>query len=304
VTIGQVDGVIARVAAANGGPFTHADARRAGLTVRQIGSRVRNGYWVEVLPRVYVHAATLITEDLRNRAALRWAGRGTVLSHRSAGAMWGLDGITAERPELTVAGTRHPRSNAVVVHRSAAVGRPDRTRQNGLAVTSPTRTVIDLAAVLDSEALRIAFESARRERLTTVRKVRTRLDVIGGAGRPGSAKLARLLDRLEGHAPSEYPLEVKVAEMLDRAGLEPPARQYEVRAHGRLFRLDFAWPSRRLALECEGRLRHSEDGDFARDRDRWSALAAIGWRLLFATWADVTTRPDALLARLQVALAA
>jgi REase_MTES_1575 len=304
VTTGQVDRVMARVAAANGGPFTHREARRVGLTVRQIWTRVANGYWVEVLPRVYVHAATLMTDDVRNRAALRWAGRGAVLSHRSAGALWGLDAVTAERPEITIVGTRHPRSAAVAVHRSDAFDRLDRARHEGLPVTSPTRTVIDLAAVLDADALRIAFESARRERLTTVRKVRARLDVIGGTGRPGSAKLHVLLDRLDGQVPSEYPLEVKVAALLEGVGLEPPVRQYEVRAHGRVFRLDFAWPARRLALECDGRLRHSEDSDFARDRDRWTVLASIGWRLLYATWTDVTRRPETLVERLKVALAA
>jgi hypothetical protein len=304
MTIGQVDGVVARVAAANGGPFTHRDARRAGLSARQIWTRVANGYWVEVFPRVYVHAATRITEDVRNRAALRWAGPNTVLSHRTAGALWGLDGVAAERPEITVAGTRHPRSSAIAVHRTEAFDRPDRARREGLPVTSPTRTIIDLAAVLDAAALRIAFESARRERLTTVRKVRGRLEVIGGAGRPGAAKLQVLLDRLDGQAPSEYPLEVRVAELLELAGIEAPVRQYEVRAHGRVFRLDFAWPSRRLALECDGRQRHSEDSDFARDRDRWTLLAAVGWRLLYATWADVTQRPETLLERLKLALAA
>jgi hypothetical protein len=304
LTIGKADAVVARFAKEFGGPFTHAQARRAGLTQEQIEQRVRAGYWLRLHPRVFVHAATLLTPEIRRRAALSWAGADALVSHRSAGEMWGFDGVVADKPELTVAGPRHPRSSDVVVHRSDVVERQDRARLGGVPLTSPTRTIIDLASVLSPLDLRIAFESARREQQTTVRKVRNRLDAIGGAGRPGAAKLNALLDQLDGHAPSEYPLEVRVAELLEHGAVETPSRQFEVRAGARVFRLDFAWPSRRLALECDGRLRHSEDGDFARDRERWSALAAIGWRLLFATWADVTKHPDALVARLQVALAA
>jgi hypothetical protein len=287
-----------------GGPFTHAHARRAGLSQEQIEQRVQSGYWLRLHPRVYVYAATILTPEVRRRAALCWAGADAVLSHRSAGEVWGFDSVVSERPELTVIAARHPRSSDVIVHRSDVLDRADRARLAGVALTSPTRTIIDLASVLSSLDLRVAFESARRERQTTARKVRNRLELIGGSGRPGTARLRALLDQLDGHAPSEYPLEVRVAQLLDAAPLDAPVRQYVVRAGARAFRLDFAWPARRLALECDGRLRHSEDGDFARDRDRWSALAAIGWRLLFATWADVTLRPDALLARLQVALAA
>jgi hypothetical protein len=305
LTIEKADAVVARFAKEFGGPFTHEHARRAGLSQEQIEQRVRAGFWLRLHPRVYVHAATSVTGDVQRRAALQWAGTGAVLSHRSAGVMWGFDSVVSERPELTVISSRHRRSSEVIVHRSDVLDRQDRGRITGVTVTSPTRTIIDLASVLSPVDLRVAFESARRERHTTVKKVRNRLEAIGGSGRPGTGKLRVLLDQLDGQAPSEYPLEVRIAQLLAAAAtLDAPVRQYVVRAGPRAFRLDFAWPSRRLALECDGRLRHSEDGDFARDRERWSALAAIGWRLLFATWADVTRRPDELLARLQLALAA
>ena len=45
------------------------------------------------------------------------------------------------------------------------------------------------------------------------------------------------------------------------------------------------------------------DGDFRRDRARWSDLASKGWRIVYATWAD-TKQPAALIERLEAALAA
>jgi very-short-patch-repair endonuclease len=80
--------------------------------------------------------------------------------------------------------------------------------------------------------------------------------------------------------------------------------QFGVVVGGRAYRLDFAWPVQRVALECDGRLRHSEDSDFQRDRVRWSALAAAGWRLVFMTWHDANNRPAEVIERLALALAA
>jgi hypothetical protein len=190
------------------------------------------------------------------------------------------------------------------VHRTLELSRADVTRADGLCLTSPTRTVIDLAGVLDASALRIAFESARRQRLTTVEQVRGRMNEIGGAGRPGAAKLETLLTALDGRAPSEFPLEVKVAQILEQSDLPQPVPQFDVVTGGRTYRLDFAWPVQRVALECDGRQRHSEDSDFERDRVRWSLLAAEGWRIVFVTWREAHQRAAEIVERVRHALAA
>ena len=304
MTDGRADREVARIAAANRGPFTHRGARDAGLSNRQIELRLDAEAWKVALPRVYVHAATRLSTDVMHRAALLWAGPTSVLSHRCAGEAWKLDGISHVQPEILVEGARHPRSKLVISHRTLSFGPSDVRRVDGLRVTSPTRTVIDLASVLDLPTLRIAFESARRRRLTTVDQVRARLDGIGGAGRPGAAQLERLLCALRDREASESPLEVKVAELLDSARLPPPVTQHHVAIGRRVYRLDFAWPSSRVALECDGRQRHVEDSDFQRDRNRWSDLAAVGWRLVFATWRDVRDEPDRIVERVRVALAA
>jgi hypothetical protein len=120
MTNGRPDAVIARVAAHNRGPFTHRDARRAGLSQEQIEHRCGAGHWQRLLPAVYAHAATRVTPDVRHRAALLWAGPDTVLSHRSAGEYWRLDGVRAPKPEVTVHGARHPRSPAVMRYASGS----------------------------------------------------------------------------------------------------------------------------------------------------------------------------------------
>jgi very-short-patch-repair endonuclease len=293
----DADATIAGRASRGDGVFHRREARRAGLTDRQIGDRLRCGAWVEVLPRVYRNAATPPTLAMLRRAALLWAGGGAVLSHRSAGAVWDLDGVVETVPEVSVPPARNPRSPLVAVHRTT-LPPGDTGRRAGLACTSIARTIADLAHDLDEEALECAIESARHRHGTTLRAVQAQLDRTGGPGRPGTARLRRVLGVLDPRAPSESALEVKAARLLRLQPLPRPERQYWLTAFGRRYRFDFAWPGHRVALECDGRAFH----DFQRDRTRWRHVGASGWRVLPVTWHDITRRPDAVVAELRTAL--
>jgi hypothetical protein len=262
---------------------------------------VRAARWHRLLPGVYVLEGRALTVDVWRRAALLWAGPTSALWRRSAAVVWQLDAVTDTKPEILVAGSTHPRSRFITVHRVPELSACDVRNVDGMRITSPARTVIDLASTLDATSLRIAFESARRRRLTTVEEVRRRVDGLGANGRCGLATLNALLSELAGQAPSEYPLEVRVAEILARTRLPRPVTQHEIVVDGQVYRLDFAWPACKVGLECDGRLRHSEDSDFRRDRRRWSDIATRGWRLLYATWGD-TRAPARLVERLGAAL--
>jgi len=190
----------------------------------------------------------------------------------------------------------------VVVHRARSPITQHRTR-NGLPTTTPERTIIDLAGSLRSEQLEIAFESARRERLLTTESVERALGRVGPRGRDGTASLQALLADISNEPPCESALEVMTARMLRATDLPKPQRQVQVIAFDKLYRLDFAWPFARVALECDGKKWH--EGAFERDRRRWSAIgAATGYRIVWATWQRVTNEPDQILAELRGAIAA
>src|SRR5262249_14364021 len=160
--------------------------------------------------------------------------------------------------------------------------------RSGIPVTSPERTIIDLAGVLTAQQLEIALESARHARLLTVEPTGRALARAGAKGRRGAGKLRALLKTLAAERPAEPALEVRGARVLRRAGLPKPERQVEVVANGKRFRRDFAWPAALIALECDGRRWH----DFERDRRRWSAIgAATGYRIVWATWARLRDEP-------------
>jgi very-short-patch-repair endonuclease len=273
--------LVARALEQNGA-FHRLDARSAGLSDKQIRSRVAKGEWIEVLPSVFCNATTPRQPELMRHAALLWAGAGAVLSHLTAGALWLLDDITDDEPDLIVPSDRRLRVAGVRVHRSD-LSTSEVTRRDGMSCTTLSRTIVDLASVVSRSTLEVAFESARRRYSLPAVAVDQQLSAMGTCGRKGTASLRKMLSQLVGLPAAESPLEVKVAQLLRSARIAEPERQYRIVIAGRTYRVDFAWPEWRVALECDGRAFH----DFQRDRTRWRNLSAAGWRVLPVTWRDV-----------------
>jgi very-short-patch-repair endonuclease len=124
-------------------------------------------------------------------------------------------------------------------------------------------------------------------------------------GRPGLARVRRVLDRrLEG-GPSDSELEMRVVRVLRRARMPLPVRQHEVWLGGRLLaRADLAYPDRRLLIELDGWSAHGTRRAFQADRRRQNSLVLAGWTLLRFTWADVVESPAAVIDAVRGALAA
>ncbi|MDQ1385053.1 MAG: hypothetical protein QOG65_2432 [Actinomycetota bacterium] len=187
------DARLAAVAATQAGVFARAQATAAGFSAAQIERRVRAGVWHRMFHAVYRHAGTPGSVGARQWGAILWAGQGSVLSHTSAAAIWRIPVVPGLAPEVLVTATRAPRVAGVTVHRVTRLRAVDVVRVQGLPVTVPVRTLVDLAAVLAADDLRAALEHAFARDLVTVRAVVTGLDEMGSAGRPGAARLRVLL---------------------------------------------------------------------------------------------------------------
>ena len=83
-----------------------------------------------------------------------------------------------------------------------------------------------------------------------------------------------------GVQPGDSAPEARVARLLVRAGLPRPEQQHPVRAGGRTYRLDLAYPQAQLAIEYDGWDFHSTREAFDRDRARANDLELAGWRIL------------------------
>jgi len=240
-----------------------------------------------MLPRVFRDPATPRSWLQSLSAALLWAGEGAVASHRSAAALWALDGCPEGPVELTSPKGLRP-LDGITVHRNGlAVG--DTMRVSELAVTSPTRTLLDLAGCLDEERLEVALDSALRKGLTSLSYLDRKFKSWRAQGRPGCSLMASLLavrSDVEGHLDSA--LETRFLRLVRRERLPMPEAGVEV---GR-YRMDFAYPNLGLGIELEGYAFHSGKTAWASDLRRRNELVGLGWNILHFTWDDVVHAPE------------
>src|SRR3954451_7723535 len=153
-----------RLAGEQHGVLTHAELRACGLSRRQIQQRVREGWLHRVYVGVYAVGHANLTLEGRFLAAVKACGERAVLSHRSAAALFGFIEWQERLIDVTVEGSarRHPGLRG---HRSTAV---EGMRERGIPVTSPARTLLDLAATgMSDQALRRAVREAQAQRGST-----------------------------------------------------------------------------------------------------------------------------------------
>jgi hypothetical protein len=268
-----------------------------GLSPSGIKRRIASGQWSPVLPRVFRTSSSMPSKEQGAMAASLWAGPGALVSHRAAGLLWELDGVCADRMEITVPTDYRGRNAKLVVHRTGDLLPADRSAIGPIPITSVLRTLIDLAGCLDELALELAMEDAFRRRLTRPKQVAWRLAGIGGKGRPGCAGLRKLLETRGGGTDSGW--EVRLERILVSAGLPRPRRQYEVRHEGKLVaRADLAYPGYQIAIEYEGVRWHTGRARLDRGSAREIKLATIGWHVLHVTKTTMPDAPQAVLALL------
>lgn len=290
-----------QLASRQGGAVARSQVLAAGLSPRQLKQRLRNRELIPVHDGVYRVAGAPRTELLYLWAAVLGAGPAAVVSRRSAAALWSLRNIwPARSPEITVP-TDWPLDLAgVVVHRSDLLGPPDVIRRtDGLPVTSPARTLLDIGRAVGPLAQESACIDALHRGLVTHRKLVDVYARVGGKGRPGSAAMRMFLNGSpEGVAAIESELEARLWRLIREFGLPRPTPQFWVRTDGGNFRLDFAWPELKAGIELNGKADH--DGPLARKRDRrrGNLLKGAGWTILDYGWGEVVGRPEGVAAQL------
>jgi very-short-patch-repair endonuclease len=193
-------------------------------------------------------------------AALLAVPRG-VASHRTAAALFGLIPSVPAVLELTVH-ARAPRSRrGLTIHETTR--RPATTRVQGLPVTTPLRTLQDLAATRPPAEV----DRARTEALVK--------------------RLVRPEDLPRGHAPTRSELERAFLRLVARAGLPQPLVNHAIGP----YLADFAWPRHRVVVETDGYAAHGHRGAFEADRARDATLRANGYAVLRFTWRQLHGEP-------------
>ena len=225
--------------------------------------------------------------------------RSHVISHQSAAIVWGI--ALVQPPDVQHVTVPRNASRRVLPgmrqHR-ADLPPGDVARVDGVWVTTPVRTVLDLGRALPLPEGVAAVDAALRLGVVRRGELGRRVGLARG---PGSARLTRTLALADPR--SESLLESYCRALLAVAGVPPERTQYEVRTRGRLIgRVDFAWPSRRLVVEVDGFAFHADRRSYRRDRRRQNALELAGWLVLRFSWEDVLTNPSYVTESVRAAL--
>ncbi len=224
-------------------------------------------------------------------AAVLAAGDKACLSHVAAAFVHSLIERAPTDVDVTTPTWRRPRSGLTLHTRPLAPA--EITLRRGIPVTSPERTLLDLATTLPPAKLRRALHEAEVQRITTHAKVVSFL--ASHARAPGAPALRRHLDT--GPAPTRSELEDRLLELLH----DFPHHEVNVRVEG--YEVDVLFPAERLILEADGARFHDTAVARAADAERQARLEAAGYRVLRITWRDVTSHRARTVARIRRALA-
>jgi very-short-patch-repair endonuclease len=244
-----------------------------GFSAKAIEHRIAKGRLHRIHRGVYAIGRPEVTVRARWMAAVLACGEGAVLSHDSAAELWEI--CPGGRPgrcspiHASVPATVSRSLEGVRVHRHSNLTAADVTTHQGIPVTSPVCTLVDLAATVPTNRLEAAINGADKRDLTSPESLRDA--VLALPRRPGIARLRKLLNRHVFRL-TDSELERYFLPIARRAGLPPPLTQQWVNG----FRVDFFWPDLGLVVETDGLRYHRTPAQQAADRRRDQVHTAAG----------------------------
>jgi len=226
-------------------------------------------------------------------ALVLYLGDGSALSGRGAAYAYRLDGFRPY-PEASTTGSKTARDfpGPAVVHRVDHHLLAEITETRDLPVTTPRRTVLDLAALKHPRLGRALDEFIRRE-LLDLGQAWLYLEQEWQRGRRGTRILREELgSRTVGIEPSDSDLKTRMRSILERRGLPPPVEEYPVAISMTDVHIDLAYPDVRVGIELDSYSWHMDRRSFERDRERDNELRMLGWEILRFTWAMLRYRSE------------
>ena len=264
-------------------PVTYAGLRGLGVSRPEIRRAESAGMLRRLVHGVYVRGDVLLTTEVRLAAAVLVISPHSVACDRTAAWIWGVD--TFEYRELDgvppvetfVLSGRHRTSRPE--HRGGVrdLQPCDWVEVNGVKVTTPLRTALDLGCTLNRREALAAMDALMRCHGFTDRDLRRVLPRY--RRRRGVVQLRELIPLVDPRA--ESPRESWTRLAIHDAGLVAPACQWWVEIDGvRTYRQDLAYPHARIAIEYDGPEHHTSREDHSRDEQRRSWLRAHGWTVI------------------------
>jgi very-short-patch-repair endonuclease len=290
-----------RLAAQQHGALTRRQLLGVGFSSDQIQRRITRGRLHRLWHGVYAVGRPLLTMLGWWHGAVLACGDGTLLSHDSAAALWGIRHVKSgnqgeqARPRaihVSVSATRSPRRTGIRVHRRSDLSQSEGGVCQGIPVTTPARTLIDLATLHSSDELEAWVNTADKRALIDPETLRWEIEKRRGMH--GAAALRAVLDR-DTFRLTDSELERRFLRIVRQAGLRDPLTQQWVNG----YRVDFYWPRLGLIVETDGLRYHRTATQQSRDRVRDQTHIAAGLTVLRFTHAQVAFEPESVISTLR-----
>jgi Transcriptional regulator, AbiEi antitoxin/Protein of unknown function (DUF559) len=251
------------------GILSRRDLLALGFSVDAIRHRIAVGRLHPVQRGVYAVGWPGLTRERRWMVAIRGCGKDAALSHHSAAALWGIGRERRGQIDISVRRRcKHKRTGIRAMSRPSLPG-GDIVLRDGIPVTRPARTLLDLATELSPAALERAVNEADKRDLVDPATLRSEL--ADYAGEPGVRALRTLLDRHTFRL-SDSDLEILFRPIASAAGLPLPLTKAWVNG----FEVDFFWPELGLVVETDGLRYHRTTSTQTRDYVRDQSHVAAG----------------------------
>lgn len=295
---------IAALAARQHGVVTRGQLIEAGLSPWAVAHRLRSGRLRRLHGGVYL-VGPLMPAHAREMAAVLASGPDAVVSHFSAASFRGIwmermdaaEKSDAAPVHVAVVGANRGNRPGIRVHRVVRLDRDEWTIEDGIPVTTPERTLADLAGMVGSRELEGMLAKAEREGLVG----RESLAALPARyrGRPGMPALRAILNHQDGPALTRSEAEERFLVLLRQAGLPSPETNVRIGP----YEIDFFWRAEHIAVEVDGFRHHSLRPRFEGDRRKDAWLVAQGIQVVRLSWRQITQRAMATVVQVGQTLA-
>jgi very-short-patch-repair endonuclease len=266
---GTRDHRVAAIAARQRGRVARRQLLDAGISTAMIEGMLARGSLYREHAGVYCVGHRAPVRLGRETAALLTYNETAVLSHGSAAALWR---VRPESPtiEITLRSGWRPGRDGIHVHHSCSLRNPDLRIHEGLPVTAPARTLLDLAPRLTADQLGWALDEALTGRIMRPSQL---LELVSRSnGYRGSAILKAMYEQRTGPIPTRSELEKRFVGLVRAAHLPEP--QTNIWLHG--FLIDAFWPDHGVVFEIDSHRFHTSRSAFERDRRKEAAVKSAG----------------------------
>jgi hypothetical protein len=290
----DVDRLLAVLATLQCGVFTRVQVHDLGGDDRLVERRLRQRRWDRVAPGVYVLPSSPPTWRRQLWIARLTADPFAVVSHEAAAAMHEWPGFPEGPVSLLVPHGTHPRVRGATMHQTRDLWLVDTMLIDQLIVTTPARTLLDLAGSgIRFGRLAAAFDHGLTNGQVAYAEIQSEMAAQARRGKPGIRLLAKVLDSRVGEPVKQSELERKHFALYDRIGGPRPVPQWSYPGREQVRGCaDAGFPDALLAVETDGRKWHTRVADLKRDHHRDAEAARAGVQVLRLLHEDVVGDPE------------